>query len=584
MIDSIESLAFAIHSNRGSFALLLGSGVSRSAQIPTGWEITLDLVRKVAQLKGEDCGSTPEEWYRQKFGKEPNYSDLIAELAKTPTERQQLLRSYFEPSEEERTQGIKTPSPAHQAIARLVQRGYIRVIITTNFDRLIEKALSEVGVEPTVISTPNQLRGTLPLVHIVQQSCLVLKLHGDYLDVRIRNTPEELESYPKELNEILDRILDEFGLIVCGWSAEWDTALRASIERTQTRRFSHFWAVRGEPSESARRLITHRQAQVIKIQDADSFFTELLQKVESLEAISRPHPLSVEMAVATLKKYLAKQEYRIQLDDLVTEEVEQVKKNMSEINKDSVSEGIKTFTERIRAYDAACEKLIAMGLVGGYWIEDWHCPTWQKALRLLAAPRSEQGNYIWVMIQSYPATLLLYALGIGVLASSAERIPFLGKLFSTRITYRYGKEATVVERLLPFCYENVDAFKRLEGKENFYAPLNEWVRELMSPKVSNMFPDKERYNFIFSKLELLMSLSYGYHAKRYEWFPPGVFGYPNREDIVNAIISEIARDIDVNREESPFVAGRLFGDSPEDCLKVLERFLQWIKKLRTFWW
>jgi hypothetical protein len=39
VIDPLISLAFAIQSNKGVYALLLGSGVSRAAQIPTGWEI-----------------------------------------------------------------------------------------------------------------------------------------------------------------------------------------------------------------------------------------------------------------------------------------------------------------------------------------------------------------------------------------------------------------------------------------------------------------------------------------------------------------------------------------------------------------
>ena len=36
----------------------------------------------------------------------------------------------------------------------------------------------------------------LPLVH---QRCCVVKLHGDYLDTRIKNTPEELAAYDPEL-------------------------------------------------------------------------------------------------------------------------------------------------------------------------------------------------------------------------------------------------------------------------------------------------------------------------------------------------------------------------------------------------
>ena len=60
MIEPINSLAFSIQANRGVYAVLLGSGVSRSAKIPTGWEVTLDLVQKLAALSGEKCNS----WWR----------------------------------------------------------------------------------------------------------------------------------------------------------------------------------------------------------------------------------------------------------------------------------------------------------------------------------------------------------------------------------------------------------------------------------------------------------------------------------------------------------------------------------------
>ncbi|BDO05164.1 hypothetical protein KAM622c_47510 [Klebsiella quasipneumoniae subsp. quasipneumoniae] len=52
--DPLTQLAFSIHENKGVFAILLGSGLSRSAEIPTGWEITIDLVRRVALAQGEE--------------------------------------------------------------------------------------------------------------------------------------------------------------------------------------------------------------------------------------------------------------------------------------------------------------------------------------------------------------------------------------------------------------------------------------------------------------------------------------------------------------------------------------------------
>ena len=321
MIDPVHSLAFSIQANRGVYAVLVGSGVSRAARIPTGWEVTLDLIRKLSKLCGETCDPDPELWYRKKFERAADYSDLLDELAKTPAERQQLLRGYWEPNDREREEGEKQPTAAHRAIAALAAEGFIRVILTPNFDRLVETALSDKGVVPTILSSPDQVQGALPLIHT---QCCVFKVHGDYLDTRIRNTPAELDPYPAEFDQLLDRILDEFGLIVCGWSAEWDGALRKAIYRAPSRRFSTYWAARGAPGDEAQQLISHRGAQVIRIENADSFFQTVQQHVESIEQFSRPHPLSTEAAVASLKRYLAEPRYRIQLSDLIDKTVERV--------------------------------------------------------------------------------------------------------------------------------------------------------------------------------------------------------------------------------------------------------------------
>src|ERR1019366_10622659 len=139
MLDPILRLAVSMHSGKGIYAMLLGSGVSHSAAVPTGWEIVLDLIRKLAHLKGESCDPDAEAWYRALVGAEPDYSNILDQLTPSSADRSLLLRAYFEPTEEDREQGRKMPSGAHRAIAALVAKGYIRVNITTNFDRLIEQ-------------------------------------------------------------------------------------------------------------------------------------------------------------------------------------------------------------------------------------------------------------------------------------------------------------------------------------------------------------------------------------------------------------------------------------------------------------
>jgi SIR2-like domain len=78
-------------------------------------------------------------------------------------------------------------------------------ILTTNFDFLIENALHEAGIEPTVIASEDALAGATPLIHA---RCIVIKLHGDYLDTRIKNTDAELGGYAPAIDAILDEVLD----------------------------------------------------------------------------------------------------------------------------------------------------------------------------------------------------------------------------------------------------------------------------------------------------------------------------------------------------------------------------------------
>ncbi len=140
------------------------------------------------------------------------------------------MREFFEPTEDERQQGVKLPSAAHRAVADLVQAGAVRVIITTNFDRLVERAIEDLDIIPTVVTNDDSRSGATPLSHA---PCTIIKVHGDYLDLRIKNSPEELASYSAEMNRLLDWVFEDYGLLVCGWSGDYDTALREAILRAR---------------------------------------------------------------------------------------------------------------------------------------------------------------------------------------------------------------------------------------------------------------------------------------------------------------------------------------------------------------
>lgn len=462
-------------------------------------------------------------------------------------------------------------------------QGFIKVIITTNFDRLMETALADVGIAPTILSTPDQVHGALPLIHT---RCCIFKVHGDYLDTRIRNTPEELDSYPAEFDSLLDRIFDEFGLIVCGWSADWDEALRRAIVRAPSRRFATYWAVRGDPSESAAKLIEHRGAQLVSIKDADTFFATVQQHVQSLEQFSRPHPLSTEAAVASLKRYLSEPKYRIQLADLVSDEVERVMEATAGprfVMQGGPAPDRETMTARVRAYEAACTTLLAMAIQAGYWGDKSHVQVWQRAIYTLATRRSESGYQVWLDLQQYPATLLLYALGLGAIETG--KLDFLTDIFQTPIARMNREDVPAIQLLPPFClFDNVERPRLLEGMDRRFAPLNDWLQAFYRPMMKRLMPNDDRYILCFDKLEMLMSLSYGCVVERqteHFWGPAGCFGY--RHGNQSRIFDEIKNSVEQLGESSPYVKSKLFGQTADECKTRLSAFAEFLQRVSRSW-
>ena len=440
-----------------------------------------------------------------------------------------------------------------------------------------------------MLSSPDQLKGMLPLVHTPH---CVIKVHGDYLDTRIRNTPSELEAYPDEFNQLLDQLFDDFGLVVCGWSADWDIALRDALYRAPSRRFTTYWTVHGEASGKAQQLINHRRAQVISVEDADKFFETVQQKVESIAEFSQPHPLSVEAAVTSLKRYLSEPRYRILLSDLVDETVESVVTSVSTqaFDVNNPEPNTETITARVRSYEAACSTLLSMAVIGGAWAEKDHLRVWKRALERLAIVRSTSGKTIWLGLQRYPATLTLYALGLGALSS--DRLEFLGRVFSTTVPQPDQKTGALVQVLPPFSmFGSVEVqrgMQLLEGMERRHTPLNDWVHQTLHQYLGKTAHSNEQYDLMFDKMEVLMALGYAYHKKRpkgWYWAPLGSFVYRTQNRM--QILEEIEGSISTLQRESSFVRSGIFGETPEECTESIDQFKEFVdnaaRSMGIFW-
>ncbi len=509
MIDPTLSLAVSVYHNKGVYALLLGSGISRSSGIPTGWEIVLNLIHQVAHLRKEVCEPEPDTWFTRTFGLEPNYSDVLDQIAKSPAERLQVLRGYFEPTEEELAEGRKRPSAAHQAIAKLIARGYIRVVVTTNFDRLLEQALAEIGIQPVVISTEDAVKGALPLAH---SPCSIIKINGDYLDTRLRNTRGELETYDEAMNKLLDRVFDEYGLIAAGWSAEWDTALCAAFQRCPNRRFATYWAQRGPLKQRAADLVAMRGATVVEITHADGFFRELDENVSALETFSAIDPLSAQVAIARLKKYLSADAYRISLSDLVSTETERVYKAINDSRfplqtPPNLLTGA-TILARTQAYETELNILLAMHICGSYWAGQGQQSVFLKSFKRIADQNGpEAGKVIWLSLRRYPALILMYGMGLAALANSNYR--FLKNILDQNLRVDSNKPDQPAAATLHNIGVLVrDAQRLLPGREREHTPLSNHLYDFLREPLREYLPDEAVYAATFDWLEYLICLAH----------------------------------------------------------------------------
>lgn len=549
--DPLTQLSFSVYENKGVFAVLLGSGLSRAAEIPTGWEITLDLIRRVALAQGIENQTDWAAWYREKAGQDPDYSALLEDLASSPEERRSILHSYIEPTEEDREERRKIPTAAHHAIADLVRGGYIRLIVTTNFDRLMENALRERGIEPTVVASVDALAGAEPITHT---ACYILKLHGDYKDARILNTEEELSGYPPQYDALLDRILDEHGLIVCGWSGEWDHALRAAFLRAPSRRYSVFWAARGKLGDGAEALIRHRRARVVPITDADSFFSTLRQRVEMLEQSQRQNPLGIELLVSSAKRFLARPEYRIQLDELFAQETDRVLAQLD-------SEGLApprhwdqpTFRAYVKKYESATEALANMAGVLGRWGDDSELSIVLDVIRTLYAHAEKVGSGLvaYLGLRSYPAVLVFTAYGLGL--TRAGRWSALHTLCDAIINRQDREPIRAVQALFLQAWKGTEgeAWKQIEGLERRKTPLSDYLLTLFSEwgkRFIGLTPD---FELTFERFEILGALAHlerntkadvqqelaGEPRHGWAWMPVGRVGWDER--IADKLVSEL---------------------------------------------
>jgi hypothetical protein len=564
------------------FAVLVGSGVSRSAQIPTGYEVELDLIRRFARAQQQDPEPDPELWFRENVGLPSSYSKLLNLLAPTAAARQGLLKQYFEPGSGDKD--VRMPTRAHRAVARMVRDGFVSVIVTTNFDRLMERALEDQGIVPVVISTSSDLAGAPPLQHM---TCGIIKVHGDYVDLNIRNTEEELSKYEPEMDDLLDRVFDEYGLLLVGWSSEYDHALRTAIERRKGRRYPFYWMLREAPNELQKKLIGNHGIVTIERPAADDFFEELERALEGAKgpAMRVEGRLEPEAAVASLKSLLVDDGRRIQLADLVRSQTSALLEGLaderfsSENHAGAETPTAESVADRMLAYEALAAPCVSLAANGVYWAREDQDDLFIEMVRQVAnAPATFSGYSIWVDLQRYPAMFLLYAAGVAAVAARKEEL--LLRLWSIPVR-ELNEEEPAARSLNPWKVIDHDLAKTLPTmpRERLIAPMSEYLLAALRDTFSSLIPAQLDYEKTFDRFEYLSALIQGDVSARgqegsfHRWYHVGRFGWQSRHGKAQAIKS-VESEIETQREEWSLLRHGLFEGDLSKLLEVKEEIDQ----------
>jgi hypothetical protein len=284
-----------------SFDLFLGAGASISSGIPSGsdlvWLFKRELLsvggkingKKFQDLKVDANKKIIQSYFIEEDEKAINpYSYYFEKCYPDPLVRQEFLTSLVRD---------KKPSIGFMCLSALVDQQKLNIVWTTNFDDLIERAISKLDTSCQVVSPENSksvqnFRNDIPTI---------VKLHGDFRYDALQNTDEELQKLEDNLHHYFLDAATQRGLLVVGYSGSDESVLHTlekALEKPNAFPKGLIWCIPKDivPSERLTQLINKANAQnqrsgFMIIDSFDYFLHELYTvcelKNEQIDSIAK---------------------------------------------------------------------------------------------------------------------------------------------------------------------------------------------------------------------------------------------------------------------------------------------------------
>jgi len=209
--------------NGRPFCLFIGAGCSLSSSVRP---ITTEQVIKDCLIRCMGPKYDPPKTW------EHLYKDFVNHVWEcyAPEDRREILYECFKDSK---------PSIGYMKLKELVTHGYIKKIITTNFDMLIDDVLSEL---PHITQVSNFSKRTIK----GGSDIVLFKVHGDIENGGLRFSPRELTTLPPDITNTVSEF-SRCSCLVCGYRGQ-DVGIMCSLDTSSE--YSAFWAAPKRPLES----------------------------------------------------------------------------------------------------------------------------------------------------------------------------------------------------------------------------------------------------------------------------------------------------------------------------------------------
>ncbi|WP_286832927.1 MULTISPECIES: SIR2 family protein [Acinetobacter] len=197
-VQEVAQLLKQAKDNKKPYVFFTGAGCSRSAGVPTAIELISEIKEKFP-IQIKNINSENEK-----------YNSALYMSALDKHERRQLLEPYII-----KNQKINW---AHLALACLMQEGYVQRVLTFNFDSILSRACSFLGLHPSIydFATANP-----HLYHLINDPSIV-HLHGQGTGFIQLNTKEETQDHTELLGDFIAATLNTNPSLFIGYSGNAD--------------------------------------------------------------------------------------------------------------------------------------------------------------------------------------------------------------------------------------------------------------------------------------------------------------------------------------------------------------------------